>query len=734
MIQTHGHHTLVSCPRSSSPFATNGEDKQATENKEQVSRFRSHSNAANFGIGTLDAVIWPNLHAWSFSIKTFASAMLALYIALQLNLDRPYWAMATVYIVAQPLTGAMRSKAAYRFAGTLVGAIVTLALVPNLVDTPNLLIAAFAAWTGVCIYFAVLDRTPRSYFFLLAGYTVALIGFPSVDTPGAIWDVVLARVEEIILGIACTTVIGSVVFPMPIGPGLGAKLDAWLANGATWIRGVLTGDENEAELRAARRRVAGDAVEIGMLATHLSYDTSNLQIATVPVALLRQRVMLLLPVVSGMADRLSILRKDGAITAKLQQLLAHMTEWVRTARTSDLGEAERVKQEIEALEPKIDGKASWDDIMLTGLLARLRELADLLHDIIALRRQVRLGQPRLPVLLVPTAVTVHMRQHRDYLMALHSALASACVIALISAFWIVAAWPEGAEAASLAAVATAFFAAQDDPVPAITAFVYGVAIALVIDMVYLFVILPQVDGFGMLMLALAPTYLLLGLLAGIPATAAKATPIAFISATLLALSSAYSGDFASYVNDGIAAVVGLAATAIIIRIIRSVSAEWTAGRLLRRNRKDIAHAALSHDSETREAFAGLLVDRLSLVVPRVAASAPGADKLAEAALADLRVGVSIVDLQSHMHGLAQAGRDAVRAMLAALAAYFLRREPAGPQLQEAIDRAIAEVTRDPIAATPDLLRCLSGIRRGVFPNADPYTPWLTEPMTEAQPA
>jgi uncharacterized membrane protein YccC len=167
----------------------------------------------------------PSWRDWIFSAKTFVSAMLALWIALRMGLDRPYWAMATAYIVAQPLTGAMRSKAAYRFYGTLLGAVACLALIPNLVDAPVLLVAALSLWIAGCIYFAVLDRTPRSYVFLLAGYSVALIGFLLVDAPDTVWDVVLARVEEITLGIVCATVIGSVVFPAPLGPSLTARLD-----------------------------------------------------------------------------------------------------------------------------------------------------------------------------------------------------------------------------------------------------------------------------------------------------------------------------------------------------------------------------------------------------------------------------------------------------------------------------------------------------------------------------
>jgi uncharacterized membrane protein YccC len=98
------------------------------------------------------------------------------------------------------------------------------ALVPNLVDARESLSIAMALWVGICLYIALLDRTLRSYLFMLAGYTAALIGFPSVATPDAIWDIALARVEEIGLGIICTTVIGIVVFPRALGPLLSARI------------------------------------------------------------------------------------------------------------------------------------------------------------------------------------------------------------------------------------------------------------------------------------------------------------------------------------------------------------------------------------------------------------------------------------------------------------------------------------------------------------------------------
>lgn len=132
-----------------------------------------------------------------FAVKTFAAAMLAFVIALWLDLPRPYWAMATVYITSQPLAGATSSKALYRVLGTLTGAAASIAIIPTFVDAPELLCLVIALWVGLCLYLSLLDGTPRSYTFMLAGYTVALIGFPEVSTPGNIFDDAVARVEEI---------------------------------------------------------------------------------------------------------------------------------------------------------------------------------------------------------------------------------------------------------------------------------------------------------------------------------------------------------------------------------------------------------------------------------------------------------------------------------------------------------------------------------------------------------
>ena len=115
-----------------------------------------------------------------FSVNCYIAAVLALFISFSMDLKSSAWAMVTVYLTSQPLSGALRAKAVYRVVGTFVGGAVMVAIVPNLVNAPELTTLAIILWVALCVFVSLLDRTPRSYMFVLSGYTAALMGFPSV--------------------------------------------------------------------------------------------------------------------------------------------------------------------------------------------------------------------------------------------------------------------------------------------------------------------------------------------------------------------------------------------------------------------------------------------------------------------------------------------------------------------------------------------------------------------------
>ncbi|MGT2439155.1 FUSC family protein [Bradyrhizobium betae] len=660
-----------------------------------------------------------------FALKTFAASILALVIALAMDLPRPYWAMATVYITSQPLAGATSSKAFFRVMGTLVGAIMTVALVPNLIDAPELLCLAIALWVGACLYLSLLDGTPRSYVFMLAGYTVALIGFPSVSEPAAIFDTAVARLEEISLGIICASLVSTMVFPRSVAPAVAHRVDSWLSDARNLSRAVLLRDGTSEAHRAKRLKLATDIVEIDTLSTHLAYDRLADRNAVSSLGEIRLRMLMLLPVVASLEDRLAALGEEALRRQpELNRLLQDLAQWI----VSDVGArqpAEQIRSMIAERQAVLDDDASWERIITTSLLSRLRELVDLSRDCRALTEAIAEGQDvsTLDLAFHSEAGAAPVR-HRDRGLALWSAAGAAGAILICCAFWIATGWPDGASAPMMAAVACSFFAAQDEPARFIRSFGLWSLVAIVVVAIYLFALVPAISHLEVLVVALAPAFLLYGFLIARPATAGTGMALAANTATLLALQSTYSADFAPYANSAVAFFVGVVIAELVTRIARGVGAEWVANRLVLSNWMTLAVAAERRGKRDRAEFAGLMLHRLGLLVQRIAFLSES-DRRDTDSLVQLRIGLNIIDLRRARYGLAASTISVIDQMLDQLAIACRRFASDGMpvELLTSIDRALAQSVKDPNdKAREDALIGLVGIRRGLFPDAPAYRP------------
>ncbi len=686
----------------------------------------------------------PRLQDWVFSVKTFAAAMLALYLGFAMSVPRPYWAMATVYICSQPLSGATRSKSAYRVLGTLLGAAAAVALVPNLASAPELLVGALALWTALCLFISLLDRTPRSYVFMLGGYTAALIGFPAVNDPTTIFDLAVARSEAITLGIICASVVSGLVFPRSVGAAIGARLHRWLGDGARFGLDALSGRTNDADRDLAR--LAGDAAEIDLLSTHIVYDASNLGDNLATLRALRQRMLMLLPVLSSIADRMSVLRGaenvdgTGTLPVPIAEVVSGVRAWIRpdglageaSVRAADRAEADRLRAAIKGAEPVIDGGATWRDLVALSLLHRLGDLLDLAGDCRILRRALVSGRRPDEPLAASVGTTLVAVRHGDKLLPLLSAAGVAIAIGISSWFWIATGWPDGSSAPMMAAVATSFFSSRDDPAPGIIEFAVWSAVAIALMGVYLFAVLPFAGTFEMVVLALTPGFILCGVMIAMPSTAGKGLALAANGSTLLALQGSYNADFASFANGGVAFLTGMALSAVITQVLRSVGVEFSIRRLMRADAATLVGAARGRGDGQRARVAGLMLDRLGLVAPRLA-MLPEQDGLIRDAVAAPRIGLNIVDLRRARHGLAPEGAAAIDELLDGVARHFQRaptKQPAQAILIQ-LDDALATIAQgaqslrsgsraEAVAATRDAVLGLVGLRRALFPDAPDY--------------
>ncbi|MHC2435195.1 FUSC family protein [Bradyrhizobium sp. USDA 4451] len=658
-----------------------------------------------------------------FALKTFAASMLALVIALMIDLPRPYWAMATVYITSQPLAGATSSKAFFRVIGTLVGASMTVALLPNLIDAPELLCLAIALWVGLCLYLSLLDGTPRSYVFMLAGYTVALIGFPSVSAPGSIFDIALARVEEISLGIICASLVSTVVFPRSVAPAVGGRVRSWLSDARRLSRDVLLDRGSSETRRAERLRLATDIVELDTLTTHLAYDRLADAGLVRGLREVRLRMLMLLPIITSIEDRLVALG-EAALQRQpeLRRLLGNLAEWI-VDEDRQRQSSEPIRVAIAERQSALDGLAPRERIITISLLLRLRELVDISADCRAVGDAIAAGRDisTVPLAFHPESGAAPAR-HRDHGMALWSAAGAAAAILICCGLWIATGWADGASAPMMAAVACSFFAAQDEPARSIRAFGLFSLVAIVVVAIYQFALVPGISHVEVLIAALAPTFLLYGFLIARPKTAPIGMALAANTATLLALQSTYSADFASFANTSVAFFLGVVIAEIVTRIARGVGAEWIAKRLMISSWQTLADAAERRGRGDRAQFAGLMLHRLGLLVQRIAFISES-DRRDADSLVQLRIGLNIIDLRRARYGFAASTVDAVDDMLDNLAAAFRAHadQPLPDELLSCIDAALTAVVKDPNErARDDALLGLVGIRRGLFPDAPAY--------------
>ena len=676
-----------------------------------------------------------------FSLKCFAASMLAMYLALRFGLPRPFWAMMTTYVVASPLAGAVRSKAVYRFGGTLLGSVAAVLMVGTLSGARELLMLALSLWMAACLYVALQDRTPRSYVFMLAGYTAALIGFPSVDSPLQIFDTAVARVEEIGLGILCGSLVHSLVFPTSLAPTLLGLLDRTLRDTVRWLHDVLQpapadAARERAAVDADRRRVAGDITQLRMLSTHVPYDTSHLRWTAGALSAMQDATAALTPVLSAVEDRLRALREfENGLAEDVAALVARVDAWAHlqlgaAASTQTQEDVDALLAAIAVLGADPAAHAGWHRALRISLSQRLQELVLGWRRCAELRAAIDRGLAGAPMPAATRALGNHVL-HRDPGLAVLSAFSMVLAVLVCCAFWIATGWPSGAAMPMMAAVFCILFSTMDDPVPAINGFLKGTLWSVPLSALYVLAALPQMHDYGMVVLLCAPAFVVLGCYIPRTTPGNMAMPIVFGVAGALAMHDTANADLVSFANSMLAQVLGTIAAAQVTGLVRSVSADWAARRIQHATWRELGDLAAGPSrGAAGDAYAVRMLDRIGLLAPRIAQAAGRGDEgPARDALHDLRTGADIVALQRARAGLPRGAADAVLREIAAL--FRTRRvlpfaaQPAAvlPRLDSALDALVqAPANDDPQRRA---LTALVGLRRNLFPDAPPVLPAAT---------
>lgn len=615
--------------------------------------------ARRFMPQTPSAALRSDGQAVIYAAKSFAAAMLAYYLALSIGLQRPSWAIITVYIVSQTSAGASLSRSVYRLVGTVVGAAATVIIVPTFVNQPILCSVVLALWIAGSLCLSLLERTPRGYAFLLAGYTASLIGFPAVSAPGTIFDLAVTRVEEIAIGILCAGLIHRFVLPVRIAGRFNSTLAQTLATARQRIADTLAGKPVAAETL----RLALSLQFLQGINHHLPWDDG----LSVPHRQARKaihdRLARLLIVNGELYDRL---QRSGPPPDDLQALLAEAEAWLtgpQAARTSP--SADGLLSRCERLIVRYAADAqTMDEALRLSLARHLAEAIRLLQESERLAKAVY--RRRSPALPPDAGAAKGYVFHRDPLSALRTSFGAFVIILSGCLIWIGSAWPDGGTAVSILGVCCSLFASFDAPAAHLVKYLIGCVWGVLFSLLYSFVLLPQVNEFALLAAVLAPVYLLAGSLQARPATTFMAMGITLTLPILCELGASYRGDFATAINTALALFIAVGYAAFGMRLLQTVQAETAIRRLLTLCQRDIRRAARGRLAHNAHRWTNLMIDRTALLLPRLPQSGPAAGQLLDKMLRDIRTGLAVIHLRRRYQQADSASADAVQALLDAL--------------------------------------------------------------------
>ena len=578
-------------------------------------------------------------HALLYSVRSFAAAMLAYYVALAIGLERPSWAIITVYIVSQTSVGASLSRSLYRLAGTVAGAGATVLIVPTFVNTPILCSVILAGWITFCLYLSLLERTPRAYAFVLTGYTASLIGFPAVADPGTVFNIALIRVQEIAIGIVCAALIHRYILPARISGLFNSKLAQTLHAARQRIADTLAG---KADAQSEPLHLALALQFLQGISHHIPYDFALSVPARQARKALHDRLARLVIVNGEVRDRLQIIAE---MPAAMQALLNDVQVWLTCDDTGQRkNAAEALQQRSAQLAQRLAAQAlTFEDALRVNFLRYIAELITLLQQCERLSEAIHHARPA-PAQAEDRAATGYVF-HRDPLSAARTALGAFVIILSGCLLWIYSAWPDGGTAVSILGVCCTLFGSFDTPAPHIVKYIIGSVWGVVISLIYSFALLPPLSDFPVLVAVLAPVYLLAGSLQARPPTTFMAMGITLTLPVLCELGARYSGDFADAANTAIALFFATGFAVIGMSLLQTVQADAAIKRLLKLCQRDIRRSVSGVFKGDETHWTNLMIDRAALLLPRLPRSGQSSARALDRLVHFLRIGLCVMRLR-----------------------------------------------------------------------------------------
>jgi uncharacterized membrane protein YccC len=581
----------------------------------------SSMERASFGQALKDWARTDGL-AWIYIFKAVLAALLALWIAMRLDMQQPRTAMTTVFVVMQPQSGMVLAKSFYRFCGTMVGLVVMLALISLFSQQPVLFLSATALWVGICTAGAARNRNFRSYGFVLAGYTAALIGIPAAQHPDGAYLSALTRVGEVTLGILCSGAVSALVFPQHAGEQVRTTVRRRFTQFVDYVCRALSGTMERAQIEKTNLAFVADIVGFEAARSVAVFENPESRMRSGRLARLNSEFMSASTRFHALHQLMNRLRENAsAVTIaalepffrEVPALFSLSGEPVRNA--ADAAHAAMKLRDYQAALPKRVREARASNEQDPAFAALEFDTAtELLY---------RFVDDMLAYAETYASLTAPSHEREGWVAryvpktnmfaAGISGLRGAIVMFVLSAFWIATAWPSGGTMVLNAAAVCALASSSPRPTQMAAQMAFGTFLAALTGMLVVFGVFPHMDGFPLMCAALTPALMLGAFMTTRRAWVGAGMGYCIFFCFLAGPDNLVHYDPTGFMNDALALVLSMIVAAIAFAVLLPTDAPWLRSLLLADLRREVVAARSGRLSRVTTHFESRTRDLLSQI-------------------------------------------------------------------------------------------------------------------------
>ena len=686
---------------------------------------------------TSDGLVWLHL------FKTVTAGLLALGIAMLLDLPQPRIAMTTVFVLMQPFSGMVLAKSFYRILGTAVGTVAALVLGALFVQQPELYMLGMIGWVSACIAAAVRYRHFRWYGFVLAGYTAALIGIPNVTVPHDLFLAALTRAAEVAVGIVSSSAVSALIVPQRSSLALRRALQIRYGNFTAFAADVLARGIKRGQFERRFADLVDEIVGFEATRTFAAFEDPAMRSRSQHLGRLNGEFMDACARLHALHQLLKRLRMNGsapvvaAIKPYFHELAALMSPPPEV--TGDPSRtAARLRHFQASLPRRVRETRRPLEATPTESLADFDTAAELLYRFVD--EWIRYSQTYATLTQrkpgnQPRTTSRYVSKTNTFVVAL-TFIRSAVVMAIAGWFWITTDWLSGGLAVIGAALACALTSTAPNPSKMAVQMAVGAVLATMTGYLFTCYVYPNIDGFPLLCMMLAPVLALGAFIATRKLAAGYGIGFSVFFCLLAAPDNVvtYAPDLV--INNGIALTASMLLAALVFAVVFPTDMPWLIGKIMGDLRAQVVSACKDELPGLNQRFQSSthdLTSQLRMLLTRRSRRRRDALRWT---LATLEVGHAVIDLRNeaaradYAHALHPRWTSAIEHMRDDLARLFEQPDSRGLERALVSVRAATWIAQDVLQTVhadrekrhdlQRILSCLHFIRTALLDKDAPF--------------